>query len=124
VILTSNRTRDVHDALKRRSLYHWVEHPDLAREVEIVLARVPEAGEHLARQVTAVVHGLRDLGLYKTPGVAETIDWTAALRALGVSELDADSAASTIGAVLKYREDAERAVPELASLVEGAGDDE
>ncbi len=124
VILTSNRTRDVHDALKRRSLYHWVEHPDFAREVEIVLARVPEAGEHLARQVTAVVHGLRDLGLYKTPGVAETIDWTAALRALGVSELDADSAASTIGAVLKYREDAERAVPELASLVEGAGDDE
>ena len=89
-----------------------------------MLARVPEAGEHLARQVTAVVHGLRDLGLYKTPGVAETIDWTAALRALGVSELDADSAASTIGAVLKYREDAERAVPELASLVEGAGDDE
>ncbi len=124
VILTSNRTRDVHDALKRRSLYHWVEHPDFAREVEIVLARVPEAGEHLARQVTAVVHGLRGLGLYKVPGVAETIDWTTALRALGVSELDAESAAGTIGAVLKYREDAERAVPELASLVERAGDDE
>ena len=83
VILTSNRTRDVHDALKRRAFYHWIEHPDFDREVEIVLSRVPEAGEQLARQVTAAVQSLRSMGLYKSPGVAEAIDWARALHALG-----------------------------------------
>jgi len=108
VVLTSNRTRDVHDALKRRCLYHWVEHPDLEREVAIVRLRAPEVPEHLARQVAAAAHALRDLGLYKPPGVAETIDWAEALRLLGVDELAEDAAAATLGAVLKYREDVER----------------
>ncbi len=118
VVLTSNRTRDVHDALKRRALYHWIEHPEFDREVSIVLSRVPEAGEQLARQVTSAVQALRAMGLYKSPGVAETIDWARALRALGRDALDEDSAARTLGAVLKYREDAERARRELGPLVE------
>lgn len=108
VIITSNRTRDVHDALKRRCLYHWVEHPDLEREVAIVRARVPEAGEQLARQVAALTEALRDLELYKPPGVAETIDWAQALAVLGRGSLDAGSVTATLGTVLKYREDAER----------------
>jgi len=108
VVLTSNRTRDVHDALKRRCLYHWVEHPDLEREVAIVRLRAPEVPEHLARQVATAAQALRDLGLYKPPGVAETIDWAEALRLLGVVELDGDAATATLGAVLKYREDVER----------------
>jgi MoxR-like ATPase len=120
VVLTSNRTRDVHDALKRRALYHWVEHPDFEREVEIVLSRVPEAGAQLARQVTSAVQSLRSMGLYKSPGVAEAIDWARALRALGREELDESSAARTLGAVLKYREDAERARAEIPALVKAA----
>jgi MoxR-like ATPase len=108
VVLTSNRTRDVHDALKRRCLYHWVEHPDFDREVAIVRLRAPEVGEHLARQVAAAVAALRDLSLYKPPGVAETIDWAAALGRLGVSELDERAVATSLGTVLKYREDHER----------------
>jgi MoxR-like ATPase len=108
VVLTSNRTRDVHDALKRRCLYHWVEHPSFDREVEIVRLRVPQVGESLARQVSAAVEALRDLHLYKPPGVAETIDWATALGRLGVSELDERTVASTLGTVLKYREDHER----------------
>jgi len=108
VILTSNRTRDVHDALKRRCLYHWVEHPDFEREVRIVRMRVPQALDKLARQVAAAVEALRDLHLYKPPGVAETIDWAQALAALGVSELDEHTVESTLGTVLKYREDQER----------------
>jgi MoxR-like ATPase len=120
VILTSNRTRDVHDALKRRALYHWVEHPDFEREVAIVLSRVPESGELLARQVTRAVQALRAMGLYKSPGVAEAIDWARALRALGREHLDESSVARTLGAVLKYREDAERARSELGPLVEAA----
>jgi MoxR-like ATPase len=120
VILTSNRTRDVHDALKRRALYHWVEHPDFEREVAIVLSRVPESGEQLARQVTRAVQALRSMGLYKSPGVAEAIDWARALHALGRDVLDESSAARTLGAVLKYREDAERARSELGPLVEAA----
>jgi MoxR-like ATPase len=120
VVLTSNRTRDVHDALKRRALYHWVEHPDFEREVAIVLSRVPEAGEQLARQVTAAVQALRSMGLYKSPGVAEAIDWARAMQALGRDVLDESSAARTLGAVLKYREDAERARSELGSLVAAA----
>ncbi len=108
VILTSNRTRDVHDALKRRCLYHWVEHPDFEREVRIVRMRVPQALDRLARQVAGAVETLRGLNLYKPPGVAETIDWAQALSALGVTELDEATVAATLGTVLKYREDQER----------------
>jgi MoxR-like ATPase len=109
VVLTSNRTRDVHDALKRRCLYHWVEHPEFEREVRIVRMRVPHVIEPLARQVAGAVEQLRGLRLYKPPGVAETIDWASALAALGVSELTEHSVAVSLGTVLKYREDQERA---------------
>ena len=108
VILTSNRTRDVHDALKRRCLYHWVEHPDFEREVKIVRMRVPNVIEPLARQVAAAVEAIRSLNLYKPPGVAETIDWAQALAALGVTELDEATVEATLGTVVKYREDQER----------------
>jgi MoxR-like ATPase len=109
VILTSNRTREIHDALKRRCLYHWVEHPGLEREVQIVRTRAPEVSEQLARQVVALVQRLRnDEGLLKPPGVAETLDWARALERLGAKELDVASAAATLGAVVKYREDAQR----------------
>jgi MoxR-like ATPase len=120
VILTSNRTRDVHDALKRRAFYHWIEHPDFDTEVEIVLSRVPEAGAQLARQATAAVQSLRSMGLYKSPGVAEAIDWARALHALGRDVLDETSARRTLGAVLKFREDAERARADIRALVEVA----
>ncbi len=108
VVLTSNRTRDVHDALKRRCLYHWVEHPDFEREVEIVRRRVPQVAETLARQVAGAVETLRKMHLYKPPGVAETIDWATALGRLGVRELDESMVEATLGTVLKYREDHER----------------
>jgi MoxR-like ATPase len=108
VVITSNRTRDVHDALKRRCLYHWVEHPSFDREVAIVRMRAPQVTESLARQVAGVVEQLRDLGLYKPPGVAETIDWAEALAALGRVELDEDTVGATLGAVVKYREDQQR----------------
>jgi MoxR-like ATPase len=108
VLLTSNRTRDVHDALKRRCLYHWVEHPDFEREVAIVRLRAPEASENLARQVAAAVEALRALGLYKPPGVAETIDWATSLAVLGQTELTEATVRATLGTVLKYREDAQR----------------
>jgi MoxR-like ATPase len=108
VILTSNRTRDVHDALKRRCLYHWVDHPDFEREVSIVRTRVPQVAESLARQVAAAVEALRAMNLYKPPGVAETIDWATALGTLGVRELNDGVVESTLGTVLKYREDHER----------------
>ena len=107
-ILTSNRTRDVHDALKRRCLYHWVEQPGFEREVAIIGVRAPEVGEALARQVAAAVGGLRELGLYKPPGIAETIDWARALHTLGATAHDEPVVAATLGAVVKYREDAER----------------
>lgn len=109
VVLTSNRTRDVHDALKRRCLYHWVEHPQFEREVQIVRLRVPQVVERLARQVAAIVAELRSLQLYKPPGVAETIDWAQALATLGHFELDERVVDATLGTVLKYREDQERA---------------
>jgi MoxR-like ATPase len=108
VVITSNRTRDLHDALKRRCLYHWVEHPDFDREVAIVRLRAPEVPERLARQVAAAVEGLRAEGLYKPPGVAETIDWAVALATLGRATLDEATVAATLGTVLKYREDQER----------------
>ncbi|MHB8244109.1 MAG: AAA family ATPase [Acidimicrobiales bacterium] len=108
VVLTSNRTRDVHDALKRRCLYHWVEHPTFDREVEIIRLRAPQAAERLARQIAAAAAALRDIGLYKPPGVAETIDWAAAVAMLGRTELDEHSVDMTLGAVLKYQEDQAR----------------
>ncbi|MGQ4389518.1 AAA family ATPase, partial [Streptomyces sp. SAS_270] len=109
VVLTSNRTRDVHDALKRRCLYHWFDHPGFVRELAIVRRRLPGVTARLAEQVTALVQALRAEDLLKPPGVAETIDWAEALDALGATELDAELAVATLGSVLKYREDAERA---------------
>jgi MoxR-like ATPase len=107
VILTSNRTRELHDALKRRCLFHWIGHPSLEREIEIVKLRVPDVPERLAAEAAAFVAGLRELDLQKPPGVAETIDWCRALTALGCEELDATAAGETLGALLKQRDDLE-----------------
>ncbi|GAA4815510.1 AAA family ATPase [Tomitella cavernea] len=109
-VLTSNRTRDVHDALKRRCLYHWLDHPDLPQEVAILRRRIPGIDASLAAQVAAAVQALRRMELLKPPGVAESLDWARALSALGKDALDAQSAAATLGAVLKYREDLDRVV--------------
>ena len=120
-IITSNRTRDVHDALKRRCLYHWIDHPDLEREVAIVRTRLPDVTERLARQVTVFVQAVRALELVKPPGVAETLDWAESLVTLGRDELRADGLADTLGALLKYQEDQVRvAGPELGALVQAA----
>jgi MoxR-like ATPase len=108
VVLTSNRTREVHDALKRRCLYHWVEHPSYEREVAIIRTRLPEVTERLAEDVAAATGRLRELDLVKPPGVAEAMDWASALHLLGAREIDPDRAAATLGAVLKYREDSDR----------------
>ncbi len=118
-ILTSNRTREVHDALKRRCLYFYIDHPTLEREVEIVRLRVPGADEELARQVATAVQRLRSLDLYKPPGVAETLDWTEALVALGAKELDEGLIEATLGSVVKYREDQQRALGAAMSLLAG-----
>ena len=107
-ILTSNRTREVHDALKRRCLYHWIEHPAFAREVAILRRRLPDVTERLAADVARATGRMRQLDLLKPPGVAESIDWAGALHALGAREFDPELAAMTLGAVLKYREDADR----------------
>jgi MoxR-like ATPase len=121
VILTSNRTRELHDALKRRALFHWIDHPSLEREGEIVRLRVPGVPERLALQAAAFVQGLRRLDLEKPPGVAETIDWAQALAALGSHELDPHLVESTLGSVLKHHEDLQ-AVRDaaLADLLEEA----
>ena len=108
VIITSNRTREVHDALKRRCLYHWIDHPGLEREVAIVRSRAPEVSETLAGQVVTLVQQLRSADLVKAPGVAETLDWARALDRVGAREVDVESAARTLGAAVKYREDADR----------------
>lgn len=108
VILTSNRTREVHDALKRRCLYHWVDYPDFAREMEILRARAPEAGEALSREVVAFVQRLRAEDLFKKPGVAETIDWAKCLLALDVIALSPEVISDTLGAILKYQDDIQR----------------
>lgn len=105
VILTSNRTREVHDALKRRCLYHWVDYPDFAREIEILQARAPEAAAQLSREVVAFVQALRTEDLFKKPGVAETIDWAKCLLALDVISLSPEVIADTLGAILKYQDD-------------------
>jgi MoxR-like ATPase len=107
-VLTSNRTREVHDALKRRCLYHWVEHPSFEREVAILRARLPEITERLAADVARAAARMRQLDLIKPPGVAESLDWASAVTALGARALDPDVAAATLGALLKYREDAQR----------------
>jgi MoxR-like ATPase len=120
VVLTSNRTREVHDALKRRCLYHWFGHPDFARELAIVRRRLPGVSQRLAEQVTALAQSLRSEDLLKPPGVAETIDWAEALDALGAREVDAELAMATLGSVLKYREDAERARGLLPAALQGA----
>ncbi|MDH6437833.1 MoxR-like ATPase [Streptomyces sp. SAI-144] len=119
VVLTSNRTREVHDALKRRCLYHWFDHPDFARELAIVRRRLPGVSQRLAEQVTALVQTLRAEDLLKPPGVAETIDWAEALDALGAREVDTELAMATLGSVLKYREDAERARGLLPAALQG-----
>ena len=118
-VLTSNRTREVHDALKRRCLYFYIDHPSLEREVEIVRLRVPGAEENLARQVAVAVQGLRNMNLYKPPGVAETLDWTEALVALGAKELDEALIEATLGSVVKYREDQQRALGGVFNLLTG-----
>ena len=121
VVLTSNRTRELHDALKRRCLFHWIGHPTLEREVEIVRLRVPGVPERLAAQAAAFVRELRRLDLAKPPGVAETIDWAHALAALGHEELDAVVVEETLGSVLKYHEDFESVRDEaLSELVQEA----
>jgi MoxR-like ATPase len=120
VVLTSNRTRDLHDALKRRCLYHWIDYPEAAREVEIVRRRVPDAAQTLAVDVVDALRRLRASEVQKPPGIAEAIDWVAALRLLGVARLDAPSAERTLGSVLKYREDQELVRAQgLGSLVSG-----
>ena len=108
VVLTSNRTRDIHDALRRRCLYYWIEYPSLEKEYAIVLARVPEAPERLARQVVAFVQTLRGEDLFKAPGVAETLDWLAALVTLEQTELSEPVAHDTLGALLKYQDDIQK----------------
>ncbi|MEU7813802.1 MoxR family ATPase [Pseudonocardia sp. NPDC049154] len=117
VVLTSNRTREVHDALKRRCLYLWLDHPDVAREIEILRSRLPGVPERLAQQVAAAAQKLRTTDLIKPPGVAESLDWARALQLIGARSLDVDSAARTLGAVLKYREDADRVRNRLDSLL-------
>jgi MoxR-like ATPase len=108
VVLTSNRTRDLHDALKRRCLYHWISHPDFERELAILRVRAPQVPETLARQVAAATEAVRAFELYKPPGVAETIDWALSLAALGRTKLDEHTVEVTLGSLLKYREDQER----------------
>jgi len=117
VVLTSNRTRDVHDALKRRCYYHWLPHPELNREIEIVRSRVPEATTAVAEGVARIVGALREVDLLKPPGVSESIDWAATLVAIGASEITVEVAARTLGAVLKYHEDLEAVMPRLDQLV-------
>jgi MoxR-like ATPase len=108
VVITSNRTREVHDALKRRCLYYWIDYPTFVKELEIVNAKVPEASKELARQVTAFVQELRKADLYKVPGVAETLDWTAALVALDQKKLEEEIVADTLCVILKYQDDVDK----------------
>jgi MoxR-like ATPase len=122
VIVTSNRTRELHDALKRRCLYHWIDHPTLDREIEIVRARAPHVEEGLARDVASAVARLRELDLAKRPGVAETIDWANALAFLGVDGLDEAAATDTLGAVVKDHEDQQLVAARLADVVGGRRD--
>ncbi len=125
VIITSNRTREVHDALKRRCIYNWIEYPTVEKELEIVLAKVPEAPKQLAQQVVRFMQAVRDMDLYKLPGVSETLDWTSALVALDTKELDARIVDETIGVILKYRDDVNKvqgeAVQQIVNQLKNAG---
>jgi MoxR-like ATPase len=118
VVITSNRTRELHDALKRRCLYHWIDHPSVEREVDIVRVRAPEVPEKLARQVARAVARLRGMDVAKRPGVAETIDWSQALAFLGASELEPEVAGATLGALLKDHEDLELVRAKLDEVLE------
>jgi MoxR-like ATPase len=120
VVLTSNRTRELHDALKRRCLYHWIGYPAAEREVEIVLLKEPGIGEALTRKVVAAVNRMRELDLAKPPGVAETIDWARTLSFLGEADLDAAVARDTLGAVIKERDDLDLVLDSLADITSGA----
>jgi len=120
VVLTSNRTRELHDALKRRCLYHWVDYPSAERELEIILVRAPGASAALATKVVAAVHRLRELDLAKPPGVAETIDWVRTLEVLGEAELDTRTIQDTLGAVVKDRDDLELVRDNLEQITSGA----
>ncbi|GAA5145471.1 MoxR family ATPase [Pseudonocardia eucalypti] len=117
VVLTSNRTREVHDALKRRCLYLWLDHPDVTREIAILRSRLPGVPERLAGRVAAAVRRMRGMELLKPPGVAESLDWAQALHLLGADDLDVDTAAASLGAVLKYREDADRVRAQLDAVL-------
>jgi MoxR-like ATPase len=115
VVITSNRTREIHDAIKRRCLYHWVDYPDAARELEIVRRKCPHAAESLAREVVAFTQRLRTLDLFKSPGIAETLDWAEALVALDRITLDPQTVADTLGALLKYQDDVGAITPDVAA---------
>lgn len=117
VIITSNRTREVHDALKRRCLYYWIDYPSFEKELEIVQTQLPDAPAKLARQITGFIQALREMDLYKLPGVAETLDWTTALVALDQKALDPVIVDETLGAVLKYQDDVEKVKGEQARLI-------
>jgi len=117
VVLTSNRTRELHDALKRRCLFHWIDYPKLEREVEIVRARAPEVPEELARQVSKAVQNLRKMDLQKRPGVAETLDWARALDFLGAERLDANVTTATLGSVLKDRDDIDQVKNNMSGVI-------
>ncbi|HEX6420660.1 MAG TPA: MoxR family ATPase, partial [Acidimicrobiales bacterium] len=120
VVLTSNRTRDLHDALKRRCLYHWIDYPDLDRAVSVIRRRVPAASTTIAEQVAAAVQRLRSLDVQKPPGLAEAINWVATLELLGLARLDGAAADATLGTVLKYREDLDLARERGIAWVAGA----
>ncbi len=115
VILTSNRTREIHDALKRRCLYYWIDFPNFEKEYRILSARVPDASERLATQICTFTQGLREVDLFKSPGMAETLDWAGALMALGSNELSDEVVEDTLGVILKYQEDVDRVSGDLAS---------
>ena len=120
MVITSNRTREIHDALKRRCLYHWIEYPSLRERASRAGTRLPEGRSALARQVVGLVQQLRRMDLYKLPGVAETLDWTAALLALEQQTLTVRVVADTLGALLKHQEDIERLRGELTPMVQNA----
>ena len=119
VVITSNRTRELHDALKRRCLYHWIDHPNLEREIEIIQTRAPEVPESLAREVATAVERLRELDIAKRPGVAESIDWANALSFLGLDSVDEVTARDTLGAVVKDHEDQRVVAPQLGDVIGG-----
>src|SRR6266567_423240 len=124
VIVTSNRTREIHDAIKRRCLYHWVDYPDAARELAILRRKVPGADSRLSREVVAFTQRLRTMDLFKSPGIAETLDWAEALVALDRISLDPDTVANTLGALLKYQDDIGAITPEIASRLVAQAQDE